>query len=85
VDKIPVGEERIKERVKKGEFVYENRTMKLVETILSRGEKGDERMMEGVNLIKTYCKHICKCHNVSPCTTIICKKRKNENENKAAI
>jgi hypothetical protein len=22
--------------------------------------------MEGVNLIKVYCKHICKCHNVSP-------------------
>jgi hypothetical protein len=23
-------------------------------------------MMEGVNLIKIYCKYICKCHNVSP-------------------
>jgi hypothetical protein len=22
-------------------------------------------MMKGVNLIKIYCKHICKCHNVS--------------------
>jgi hypothetical protein len=24
------------------------------------------RMMEGVNLIKIHCKHICKCHNESP-------------------
>jgi hypothetical protein len=23
-------------------------------------------MIEGVNLIKIYCKHICKCHNESP-------------------
>jgi hypothetical protein len=22
--------------------------------------------MEGVNLIKIYCKHICKCHSASP-------------------
>jgi hypothetical protein len=21
-------------------------------------------MLEGVNLTKTYCKHVCKCHNV---------------------
>jgi hypothetical protein len=31
---------------------------------------GRERTMMGVNL--TDCKHICKYHNVSPCTTIIC-------------
>jgi hypothetical protein len=28
-------------------------------------------MIEGVNLTKVYYKHICKYHNVSPCTTII--------------
>jgi hypothetical protein len=27
-------------------------------------------MMEGVNITKM-CKHICKYHNISPCTTII--------------
>jgi hypothetical protein len=33
--------------------------------------------MEGVNLIKIHCKHICKCHNVSPHTTyyMLIKKR----------
>jgi hypothetical protein len=53
-------------------FVYENRTQKLVEIILRRWEEGLGKTMEGMNLIKIYCKHICKSHNVSPCTIIIC-------------
>jgi hypothetical protein len=42
-------------------FVSEIRTIKLDEIVLRRG-----RMMEGVNLIKIYCKQICECHNVFP-------------------
>jgi hypothetical protein len=41
-------------------IIYERRTMKSVEIILRRIEVGRGRMMEGVNLIKIYCKHICK-------------------------
>jgi hypothetical protein len=47
-------------------FVYENRTIKEEEGRGMREKDG------GVNLIKIYCKHICKCHNVSLCATIIC-------------
>jgi hypothetical protein len=35
------------------------------------GEEG-EWWKEEVNLTKIYCKHVCKYHNVLPCTTIIC-------------
>jgi hypothetical protein len=42
-------------------FIYESRTMKLLEV---RGKECG-RMIEGVNLIKIYFKHIFKCHNVS--------------------
>jgi hypothetical protein len=54
--------------------VYENRIMKPVEIFLRRlMEGGWGRMMESVNLIKIYCKHISKCHSESPpCTTTIC-------------
>jgi hypothetical protein len=41
-------------------IIYERRTMKSVEIILRRIEVGRGRMMEGVNLIKIYCKHIRK-------------------------
>jgi hypothetical protein len=34
--------------------------MKFVELVLRSGGRDDG----GVNLIKTYYKHICKCHNV---------------------
>jgi hypothetical protein len=37
-----------------------------------KGEEGGEITMEGVNLAKIPCKHICKYLNVSPCTTITC-------------
>jgi hypothetical protein len=49
-------------------FVYENRRMKPVEIVLGRGgrERRGGRAMEGVNLTKIYCKHICKYHHVSP-------------------
>jgi hypothetical protein len=50
----------------------ENRRMKPVEIVLRRGKGEERRMMEGVNLTKTYCKHIHKHHNIYPCTTIIC-------------
>jgi hypothetical protein len=29
-------------------------------------ERGQRRMIEGVNSIKIYCKHFCKYHNVHP-------------------
>jgi hypothetical protein len=52
-------------------FMYENISIKFVEFLRSgKGEWGI--IVEGINLIKIYGKHICKCHNVSPCTTIIC-------------
>jgi hypothetical protein len=33
---------------------------------LVMGEVGIKRKMERVNLIKIYCKHLHKCHNVPP-------------------
>jgi hypothetical protein len=66
-------EEKDKWRGKKGRiwrvyfaYVYENRTMKPVEIVLRSREGGSGRMMEEINLIKIYHKHICKCHNESP-------------------
>jgi hypothetical protein len=47
------------------------RRVKPVEIVLRRGKRG-RRTMEGVNPTKIHFKDICKCHNVSPCTTIIC-------------
>jgi hypothetical protein len=46
-------------------FIFENRTNS-VEIVLRSGKERRGRRMEGVNLIKIYCKHIYKCHNVSP-------------------
>jgi hypothetical protein len=51
--------------------VYENRTMKPVEIVLRMGAEGWGRMMEEVDLIKTHCKHVCKCHNEPPWTTSV--------------
>jgi trehalose utilization protein len=52
-------------------YVYENRTMKPIEDVLRRGGEC-KRMVEGMNLIKIHCKHICKCYNESLyCTTNI--------------
>jgi hypothetical protein len=45
-------------------FIDENRRMKPVEIVLGREGEGG-RTMEGVNVIKIYCKHICKYHNAS--------------------
>jgi hypothetical protein len=28
--------------------------------------------MEGMNLIKRYCKHLCECHSEAPCIASIC-------------
>jgi hypothetical protein len=47
-------------------FTDENKTKKPVEIIFRRGGGRWGRMMEGVNLINIYWKHICKCHYVSP-------------------
>jgi hypothetical protein len=47
-------------------FMCEHRGMKPVEIVLRRGDEEGGRKMEGVNLTKIYCKHICKYHNVSP-------------------
>jgi hypothetical protein len=46
-------------------FMYENRAMKSAEDILRR-EGGLESVMERANVIKIHCKHIHKCHSVSP-------------------
>jgi hypothetical protein len=41
--------------------------------LLKTGREGGKgRMMEWVNISKIYCKHICKYHNVFPCTTMLC-------------
>jgi hypothetical protein len=54
-------------------FIYlcENRTMKPFKIILRRGEEGWGKIMEGLNLIKVYFKHIWKCHNETPHILII--------------
>jgi hypothetical protein len=51
--------------------IYENRRIKPVEFVLRRGRGGKRKNDEGSKL-KTYGKQICKYHNVSPSTTIIC-------------
>jgi hypothetical protein len=45
-------------------FAYENRTLKPVEIVLRRGK--ERRKNQGVNLVKIYCKYMCKFYNVSP-------------------
>jgi hypothetical protein len=52
-------------------FIYENRRMKLVESVLRRG-KGMREKIEGAILTKMYYKCISKYHNVYPGTTTIC-------------
>jgi hypothetical protein len=42
-------------------LIYENRSIKLAEIILRREKGRWGRMMEGVNVIKIHCKHICEC------------------------
>jgi hypothetical protein len=46
--------------------------LKIEEGHLLRAVRGRGRKMEGVNLTKIYCKHICKYHDISPCTNVIC-------------
>jgi hypothetical protein len=47
--------------------------MKIEElNLLKLFKKGERRMREKDGGGKINCKHICKYHNVSPCTTIIC-------------
>jgi hypothetical protein len=49
--------------------IYEKRRIKPTGIVLRSGEREERgRTMEGVNLTKIYCKHICKYHNVCPCT-----------------
>jgi hypothetical protein len=53
-------------------FMYENKTMKLVEIALSAGGEMRENMEE-LNLIKICCKHIyVNVIRYPSCTTIIC-------------
>jgi hypothetical protein len=55
---------------------YENRTMKPVEIVLRRGKREIRENDVGVNLIKVYCKHICKCHDVpSPVQLLYANKK----------
>jgi hypothetical protein len=53
-------------------FIYENRRMKPGEIVLRRGKGDVKKQWRGVNLTMIYYKYICKYHNVSPFTTIIC-------------
>jgi hypothetical protein len=53
-------------------FLYENRSMKPVEIVLSSGGGQIRKNDGGVNLIKMHCKHICKYHNAPSCPTVIC-------------
>jgi hypothetical protein len=43
-------------------FMYEYN----IEIVLRRGRGDEGALMEGVNLIKTHFKHICKCDNDIP-------------------
>jgi hypothetical protein len=52
-------------------YSYKNKTMRPVAIVLRRRE--GMRMMEGVNVTKLHCKHIWKCHNETPCTTMLIK------------
>jgi hypothetical protein len=52
-------------------FIYENRKMKPVEIVLRREGVG-KRENNGRAKSNIYYKYICKYHNVSPCTTVIC-------------
>jgi hypothetical protein len=47
-------------------IMYEDRKMKPIEVVLRRGKGWWGWTMEQMKLIKIYCKHICKCHNISP-------------------
>jgi hypothetical protein len=49
--------------------MYENGTMRPVETISRRGRKIKEND-GGVNSTMIYCKNFYKCHNVPPSKTI---------------
>jgi hypothetical protein len=56
-------------------FLDENKEVKPVEIVL-RMERGGKRENNGRGYSvysKIYCKHMCKYHSVSPCTTILCK------------
>jgi hypothetical protein len=46
-------------------YTYEDRPLKTVEVILSRG-MGKKENDGGMNPIKVQCKHIWKCHNEIP-------------------
>jgi hypothetical protein len=52
-------------------FIYEDRRMKLAETVLRRWRRG-KRENDGRGKSKIYCNHIYKYYNGSPYTTIIC-------------
>jgi hypothetical protein len=51
--------------------MYDNGTVRPVETILRKGERSERRKMEELNPTKMYCKHFCKCYNVPPVQLII--------------
>jgi hypothetical protein len=45
--------------------MYENGTMRPVETVLRKGG-GEIKEKDGGGKSKIYCKHFCKCHSVPP-------------------
>jgi hypothetical protein len=57
--------------------------VKLVEIVLRKGEEIRKNDRREVNLIKTYGKHLCTCHNVSfLCSYYMLMKRKKERKRK---
>jgi hypothetical protein len=54
--------------------MYEDKIMKPAKNCFKRGEGGFQRVIEGVNLIKTHCVHVWKYNNVL-CTINIHNKK----------
>jgi hypothetical protein len=46
--------------------MYDNGTMRPVETVPVMGGGGKRRMMEWMNSTTIYCKKFCECHNIPP-------------------
>jgi hypothetical protein len=75
----------VTERVKESKYglwsLYECMEIEqwnLFEFFFKNGGKGGwGRIMEGVNLVKINCKHICKCHSEPPHTTKMLLKNTN--------
>jgi hypothetical protein len=57
--------------------MYVNGKMRPVETVPGMRGEGIKENDGGVNSTMIYCKNFCKCHNVTPSTTMIKIKYQN--------